>query len=69
MRHLYDLQETDGTRLPLQELNSEGSTTQWMIVALLDAMQMEAGLGDPIMENCRQLDYIEWGWIQLIRDY
>jgi hypothetical protein len=28
MRHLYDLQETDGTRLPLQELNSEGSTTQ-----------------------------------------
>jgi hypothetical protein len=34
-----------------------------------NAMQMEAGIGNPIMENCCQLDYIEWGWIQLIRDY
>jgi hypothetical protein len=69
LRHLYDLQGTDGTRLLLQEVNSEGSTTQRMIIALLDAIQMEAGIGDPILENCRPLDYIEWGWIQLIRDY
>jgi hypothetical protein len=40
-----------------------------MIIALLDAIQLEAGIGSPIMEDCRPLDYIEWGWIPQIRDF
>jgi hypothetical protein len=40
-----------------------------MLVALLDTIQMEAGIGTPIMEDCRPLDYIEWGWIPQIRDF
>jgi hypothetical protein len=69
MLHLYDLQGTDGTRLFLQEINQFNSTTQHMLIALLDAIQLEAGIGTPIMEDCRPLDYIEWGWIPQIRDF
>jgi hypothetical protein len=42
LRHLYDLQGSDGTRLLLQELNQFDSTTQHMLIALLDTIQMEA---------------------------
>jgi hypothetical protein len=69
MQHLYDLQGSDSTRLFLQEMNQFNSNTQHMLIALLDAIQMEAGIGTPIMEDCRPLDYIEWGWIPQIRDF
>jgi hypothetical protein len=69
LRHLYDLQGSDGTRLLLQELNSEKSMTQSMILTLLETIQQESGIGDPILENCRPLEYIEWGWIPHIRDF
>jgi hypothetical protein len=69
MFHLYDLQGSDGTRLFLQEINQFESKTQHMLIALLDAIQLEAGIGTPIMEDCRPLDYIEWGWIPQIRDF
>jgi hypothetical protein len=59
--HLYNLQGSDGTRLLLQELNAEGSTTQKMILTLLETIQQEAGIWKPILEDCRQLEYIEWG--------
>jgi hypothetical protein len=68
-RHLYDLQGCDGTRLLLQELNQEKSTTQKLLMILLETIQLEAGIGEPILENCRPLDYIEWGWIPHIRDF
>jgi hypothetical protein len=68
-RHLYDLQGCDGTRLLLQELNQEKSTTQRLLMILLETIQLEAGIGEPILENCRPLDYIEWGWIPHIRDF
>jgi hypothetical protein len=42
---------------------------QKMLVALLDTIQQEAGIGQPILENCRPLKYIEWGWIPQIRDF
>jgi hypothetical protein len=69
IRHLFDIQGSDSTRLLLQELNNEDSTTQHMLISLMDAIQLEAGIGKPIMEDCRSLDYIEWGWIPSIRDY
>jgi hypothetical protein len=59
----------DGTRLLLQELNVEGSTTQKMIMTLLKMIQQEAGIGTPILEDCQPLEYIEWGWIPHIRDF
>jgi hypothetical protein len=68
-RHLYDLQGCDGTQLLLQELNQEKSTTQQLLQILLKTIQLEAGIGDPILENCRPLEYIEWGWIPHIRDF
>jgi hypothetical protein len=68
-RHLYDLQGSDSTRLLLQEINQENSMTQKMLLALLDTIQQEAGIGTPIMENCKALEYIEWGWIPQIRDF
>jgi hypothetical protein len=68
-RHMYDLQGTDSTRLLLQELNQEDSTTQKMLLATLDTIQLEAGIGTPILENCKALAYIEWGWIPQIRDF
>jgi hypothetical protein len=69
LRHLYDLQGSDGTRLLLQELNAEGSSTQKMLTTLLEVIQQEAGIGKPILEDCRPLEYIEWGWIPHIRDF
>jgi hypothetical protein len=68
-RHLYDLQGSDSTRLLLQEINQENSMTQKMLLALLDTIQQEAGIGTPILENCQALEYIEWGWIPQIRDF
>jgi hypothetical protein len=68
LKHLYDLQGSDGTRLLLQELNQQG-TTNAMIQCALDAIQMELGIGSPIMEENRPLNYIEWGWIPSIRDF
>jgi hypothetical protein len=43
--------------------------TQSMILTLLKTIQQESGIGDPILENCRPLEYIEWGWIPHIRDF
>lgn len=62
-RHMYYLQEgSDSTQLLLlQELNQEGTMTQKMILALLDTIQVESGIGQPILENCKALVYIEWG--------
>jgi hypothetical protein len=37
-----------------------------MLLADLDTIQLESGIGDPILENTRSLDYIEWGWIPII---
>jgi hypothetical protein len=68
LRHLYDIQGTDGTRLLLQELNAQ-SKTNTMLSILLDAIQQEAGIGRPILEDTRPLQYIEWGWIPSIRDF
>lgn len=68
-RHLYDLQGSDSTRLLFQEINQEQSMTQQMLLSLLDTIQLESGLGNPILENCKPLDYLEWGWIPQIRDF
>jgi hypothetical protein len=35
--------------------------THKMRLALLDIIQIEAGIGHPILEDCKPLDYIEWG--------
>jgi hypothetical protein len=40
-----------------------------MIQALLETIQLESGIGSPILEDNRPLDYIEWGWIPQIRDF
>jgi hypothetical protein len=50
LRHLYDLQGTDGTGLLLQEINYPG-TTSIMLRFLLEVIQMEAGIGCPILEE------------------
>jgi hypothetical protein len=40
------------------------------LTALLDTIQLEAGIGSPILEDCRPLEYIEWGcWVIQIRDF
>jgi hypothetical protein len=36
---------------------------------LLQELNMESGIGKPILEETRPLDYIEWGWIPHIRDF
>jgi hypothetical protein len=66
MKHLYDIQGVESTRLLLQELNSDSVTSE-MIKCLLEAIQMEAGIGKQILEDNRTLIYIEWGWIPSIR--
>jgi hypothetical protein len=66
--HLYDIQGTDSTRLLISELNHHG-TTRNMIQCTLDVIQMEAGIGKPILEDNQSLIYIEWGWIPSIRDF
>jgi hypothetical protein len=53
----------------MQELNQEETTTNKMLTALLDTIQLESGIGCPILENCQPLDYIEWGWVIQIRDF
>jgi hypothetical protein len=68
LKHLYDIQGVDGTRLLLQEVNST-STTGQLMRATIDVIQMEAGIGRPILEDNRPLAYIEWGWIPSIRDF
>jgi hypothetical protein len=69
LKHLYDLQGADSTQLLLQELNNTGSTTHAMLDILLEVIQMEAGIQQPILEDTRPLQYIEWGWIPSIRDF
>jgi hypothetical protein len=68
MKHLYDIQGVESSRLLLQELNNDSVTSE-MIKCLLDAIQMEAGIGKQILEDNRTLIYIEWGWIPSIRDF
>jgi hypothetical protein len=68
LQHLYDMQGIDGTRLILQELNHNGPT-KTMLQCVLDVIQMESGIGNPILEDNRPLSYIEWGWIPSIRDF
>lgn len=68
-RHLFDVQGSDSTCLLLQEMNHTGSTANRMLHALIQTIQLESGIGEPILENCRPLDYIEWGWIVQIRDF
>jgi hypothetical protein len=58
----------EGTRLLLQEINANTITSK-MIRFLLDVIQMEAGIGQPILEENRPLSYIEWGWIPCLRDF
>jgi hypothetical protein len=40
-----------------------------MLLTLLDTIQLESGIGEPIMEDCHPLVYIEWGWIPHLRDF
>jgi hypothetical protein len=68
LKHLYDAQGVDGTRLLLQELNSESDTGN-LLRATIDVIQIEAGISTPILEDNRPLAYIEWGWIPSIRDF
>jgi hypothetical protein len=69
LKHLYDLQGTDGVRLLIQELNHKGSTTNRLLRIILETIQLEAGIQQPILEENRPLQYIEWGWIPSIRDF
>jgi hypothetical protein len=69
MRHLYDVQGSDGVRLFIQEINQENSMTQTMLRSLLEVLQLESGIGKQIFEECRPLDYIEWGWLPHLRDF
>jgi hypothetical protein len=50
MKHLYDIQGSDSTRLFLQEINHDG-ITQLMLTCALVAMQLEAGIGKPILKD------------------
>jgi hypothetical protein len=69
LKHLYDVQGIDSTRLLLQELNYHASSKSAMLRILLDVMQQEAGIQAPILEDNRPLHYIKWGWIPSIRDF
>jgi hypothetical protein len=69
LRHLYNLQGCDSIRLLLQEINSKDSTTSSMLHAVLETIQLESGIGKPILKDTRPLDYLEWGWIPQIRDF
>jgi hypothetical protein len=48
LQHLYNVQGSEGTRLILQELKHTGST-RTMLKYLLEVIQMESGLGNPIL--------------------
>jgi hypothetical protein len=69
MHHLYNLQGCNSTRLLLQEINTSDSPVSNMLRALLETIQLEAGIGSPILEDTRAIDYIEWGWVPQIRDF
>jgi ribonuclease HI len=69
LKHLYDLQGCDAVRLLLQETSERSSNMKTMINALIDVIQLESGLGSPILEDTRPLDYLEWGWIPQIREF
>jgi hypothetical protein len=40
-----------------------------MLEILIDTIQLEAGIGSPILEDTRAIDYIEWGWIPQVREF
>jgi hypothetical protein len=50
LRHLYDLQGMEGTRLILQELNTS-TTTNKLLRSVIDVIQLEAGISKPILEE------------------
>jgi hypothetical protein len=69
IRHLFDIQGTDGIWLLLQELNFKDNKTNQILRNLLETIQLEAGIQQPILEDNQLLTYIEWGWIPSIRDF
>jgi hypothetical protein len=69
LKHLYDIQGSDSTKMLTQELNTNSGTTYTMLKILLQVIQQEAGIQEPILEETRPLQYIEWGWIPSIRDF
>jgi hypothetical protein len=69
LKHLYDLQGSDAVRLLLQELLERSSNMKTMLKALIDVIQLESGIGSPILEDTRPLDYLEWGWLPQIREF
>jgi hypothetical protein len=69
LRHLYDIQGSDGIRLLLQELIIQGNSTNSMTRIALETVQVEAGIQNQILLDNRPLPYIEWGWIPSIRDF
>jgi hypothetical protein len=69
MRHLYDMQGCDSTRLLLQEICNRDSSTFRMLEILINTIQLESGIGSPILEDTRTIDYIEWGWIPQVREF
>jgi hypothetical protein len=40
-----------------------------MLKALIDVIQLESGLGSPILEDTHLLDYLEWGWLLKVREF
>jgi hypothetical protein len=44
LQHLYDLQGCDSTQLFLQEINMKKSSTNLMLQAALDTIQLESGI-------------------------
>jgi hypothetical protein len=69
LRHLYDIQGSDGIKLLIQEINNPGSSTAHLIRIALETVQLEAGIHQPILMDNKTLPYLEWGWIPSIRDF
>jgi hypothetical protein len=55
MKHLYNIQGCNSTRLLLQEICDKTSTTSQMLAILIDTIQLMAGIGSPILEDTQRL--------------
>jgi hypothetical protein len=67
-RHLFDIQGIDGVIALIQELNSHSSTND-ILQATIQTIQLEAGISKSIFEDTTPLVYVPWSWLMSIRDF
>jgi hypothetical protein len=68
LRKLFDIQGINGIVTFIQVVNAKGSANL-MLLATLQALQIEAGIGENTFKQNKPLPYVNWSWLMSIRNF